>query len=67
MSDENVTGYGFVDALDWRARADMHKPTDRAVLAREVNELARRGLTERDIGAHLGLDPSAVRQFLEAA
>jgi hypothetical protein len=51
-------------ALDYAKLAQLHRPTDPAALASQVRELASRGLTERDIGQHLRLDPSAVRSLL---
>lgn len=43
----------------------LHRPTDDATLAREVAKLQRQGLTERDIGQALRLDPTAVRRMVE--
>lgn len=59
-----MTGANFTD---WRVRAERHRPSDPAALAEEVRRLARGGLTERDIGNALKLDPTAVRRYLEAA
>lgn len=51
-------------ALRYDQLAQLHRPTDQAALASQVRELSSRGLTERDIGQHLRLDPSAVRKLL---
>lgn len=50
--------------LDYAALAVLHRPRDESAMARAVRELAAQGLTERDIGQHLGLDPTAVRRLL---
>ena len=52
--------------LNYAALAVLHRPTDESAMARAVRELAARGLTEHDIGQHLGLDPTAVRRLLGA-
>lgn len=54
------------DATDYRHRADMHRPTDRQTLRAAAVELRNRGLTERDIGQALALDPTAVRVLLQS-
>ena len=41
-----------------------HRPTDRSTLAREVQRLARSGLTVRDIGQHLGLGERGVAELM---
>jgi hypothetical protein len=50
--------------LDYAALAVLHRPRDESAMARAVRELAARGLTEGDIGQHLGLDPTAVKRLL---
>lgn len=44
--------------------ANLNRPTDEATLSREARKLADQGLTERDIGQALQLDPTAVRRLL---
>jgi hypothetical protein len=51
--------------LDYRALAELHRPTDEEAVAREARRLRQNGLTERDIGQALQLDPTAVRQLLQ--
>ena len=51
--------------LDYRVLAELHRPRDATALSREARELAAQGLTERDIGQALGLDPAAVRRLLQ--
>ena len=51
--------------LNYSALSQVHRPRDEAAMAQAARELAARGLTERDIGQHLGLDPTAVRKLLE--
>ncbi len=50
--------------LDYSRLAEINKPNDESALRREVLVLSGRGLTERDIGLALRLDPSAVRRYL---
>jgi len=52
------------DAAAYRARADLHRPVDEPGYAIAVLQLAAQGLRERDIAAHLRLDPGAVRRLL---
>jgi len=52
----NAAGYQFL--------ADQHRPTTEVGFAAAVLQLARQGLTPRDIGQHLRLDPGAVRRLL---
>lgn len=52
------------DALDYRARADRHRPQDSERIARTCRCLALQGLTERDIVDTLRLDPTTVRAAL---
>ena len=54
----------IVGTLNYAALAGLHRPREESEMARAVRELAARGLTERDIGQHLGLDPAAVRRLL---
>jgi hypothetical protein len=49
---------------DYRRLAEAHKPKDEQTLRVAAVELHRGGLTERDIGEALSLDPSAVRRLL---
>jgi len=51
-------------ADDLTALARLHRSTDRATLRVAAVELARQGLTIRDISAALGLSESAVRMLL---
>ena len=51
--------------LDYAKLAQLHRPREEAAMARAVRELAARGLTERDIGQHLGLEAKAVRRLLD--
>ena len=51
-------------AYNWREVAEMHRPTDPALLAAAIRRLADNGLTERDIAAALRLDAAAVRRML---
>lgn len=50
--------------LNYSALSQVHRPREETAMARAVRELAAQGLTERDIGQHLGLDPTAVRRLL---
>jgi hypothetical protein len=54
MSSENVVASQITKAIQYR-------PTDEATLGREICKLADQGLTDRDIGLALRLDPAAVR------
>ena len=54
-----------MNAVDYTRLAERHRPTDEATLRSAVAELAHRGLTERDIGQALRLDPNAVRRLIE--
>lgn len=49
---------------DYQRRAQQHRPADPWHLGLAVRRLHRQGLSERDIGAALGLDPTAVREAL---
>jgi len=53
--------------LDWRRLAETHRQPNFNLLRREALKLAAQGLTERDIGQALGLDPTAVRAMLAEA
>jgi DNA-directed RNA polymerase specialized sigma24 family protein len=46
---------------------DVHRPVDREALRAAAVEMARSGLTARDISQALGLTEAAVRQLLERA
>ena len=50
---------------DYRRLAEAHKPQDEQTLRVAAIELRARGLTARDIGDALSLDPSAVRRLLD--
>ncbi len=50
--------------LDHRAMALLHRPTDAALLAREVHRLAALGLTNRDIAEAMRLAPEQVAGLL---
>ncbi|MGH8200325.1 MAG: hypothetical protein ACREVO_08160 [Steroidobacteraceae bacterium] len=51
--------------VSYSALSQLYRPADEVEMARAVRELAAQGLTERDIGQHLGLDPAAVRRLLQ--
>ena len=51
-------------ALDYQHRALKHRPTDEPTLRAAALELSRHGLTPRDVGEALRLNPTAVRQLL---
>lgn len=50
--------------VDYTHRAEQHRPTDEQTLRAAAVELRQRGLTERDIGQALRLDPTGVRRML---
>jgi ParB-like chromosome segregation protein Spo0J len=50
--------------LDYRRLSLLHRPRDEETLRAAAVELGDRGLTERDIGEALGLDPTAVSRLL---
>lgn len=50
--------------FDYARRADQHRPTDEATLRAAAVELRSRGLTARDIGQALRIDPTAVHRLL---
>lgn len=53
--------------IEWQRymeRRAEHRPTDPAVIAREVLRLRSSGLTPADIGSALGMDATAVRSIL---
>jgi hypothetical protein len=54
-------------AYDWRLLADMHKPTDPAMIVNEIRRLNRDGLSPHDIAATLRIGVAAVEQALDAA
>ena len=51
-------------AIDYSRRANQHRPTDQAGMVAPIVDLARRGLTARDISAALGLTPESVLTIL---
>jgi len=53
-----------VTQFDYARRADQHRPTDEATLRAAAVELRSRGLTARDIGQALRIDPTAVHRLL---
>lgn len=61
---DSMTGKSIGGRLDHRALALLHRPTDPAVLAREVRQLAVLGLTARDIAQALGLAVAEVHGLL---
>ena len=63
MRDSSVTLHS-ADPTDYGIRAQLHRPQDQDLLRAAIHELAARGLTSADIGAALGMDPSAVRTLL---
>jgi DNA-binding NarL/FixJ family response regulator len=52
-------------ATDYEARATSHKPTERAVLVREVLRLRAQGLRVRDVAEAFGLNPSAIEALID--
>jgi hypothetical protein len=56
--------------FDWRDLASAtnpateHRPTERAVLLREVLRLKAQGLRVRDVAEALGMNPSAVESLI---
>jgi hypothetical protein len=53
-------------ALDYRKRADLHRPTDGDAFWEAICQLAMTGLTPRDISAALGIGVGAVLQALSS-
>jgi hypothetical protein len=53
--------------LDWRQMANLHRPTDPALLAAEMQRLAAQGLTPRDISVALAIDIGVVLEALYGA
>jgi hypothetical protein len=53
-----------MNAIDYARRAEQHKPTDERTLRAAAVELSSRGLTPRDVGEALRLDPTAVRRLI---
>ncbi|MEO8313244.1 MAG: hypothetical protein ABI645_00485 [Pseudomonadota bacterium] len=51
-------------AAEYAARAQQHRPTDPAALAREMRRLEATGLTPRDISAALRIHLVAVMNVL---
>ncbi len=52
---------------NWTQLAQMHRPTDPAVIAAEIRRMYREGLKPRDIAVALRLGVSAVLQVLDVA
>jgi len=52
---------------NWTHLAQMHRPTDPAVIAAEVRRMYREGLKVRDIAVALRIGVPAVLQVLDAA
>lgn len=50
--------------LEAQAARDRHRPMDTPTLRAAAVEMARSGLTARDIASSLGLTEAAVRQLL---
>lgn len=55
---------GGLDALAALSGRDRHRPQDHATLRAAAVEMARSGLTARDIAESLGLTERAVRDLL---
>lgn len=53
--------------LDYRERAELHRPGKSWFVGAAVRRMAQQGLTEGDIGVALGLDRTAVRSALTHA
>ena len=53
--------------LDWRAQADLHRPTDRGAVAAEIRRLVANGLKPRDVAAALRLGLGQVLEALRDA
>ena len=65
MTSRRTIG-GVLDrsAMDALYARDRHKPSDAPTLRTAAVEMARSGLTPRDIASSLGLTEAAVRQLL---
>ena len=50
--------------LDYRQRAEAHKPSDAAGIRAAALEMLRSGLTDHDVGHVLRLDANAVRRLV---
>ena len=59
-----MTGDWLGEPNDYRRLAEMNRPKDLDTMRCAVHELRSRGLSERDIGAALQLNPEAVRRLL---
>lgn len=59
MSRDHIGGQ-----LDYAALANMYRPSDPAMLAREARHLVALGLTHADVAACLGMSKAAVTQLL---
>ena len=53
-----------MNAYDWRALADLHRPTDQATLYAEIRRQAASGLKARDISTALRIDMGVVLEAL---
>ena len=51
-------------ALDYEARANQHRPTQRDVLRREALRLHAQGLRPRDIAEAFGMNPSEIEALI---
>jgi hypothetical protein len=51
----------------WQMLANMHRPTDPAVIAAEIRRLRQTGLTPRDMSNTLRLDLAVVLEALREA
>jgi len=63
----SIGGTLTLEALAALAGRDRHRPADHATLRAAAVEMARSGLTARDISQALGLTEAAVRQLLGQA
>ena len=52
-------------SLGDQAKATEHRPTEPAVLLREIMRLRAQGLRVRDVAEALGLNPSAIESLIE--
>jgi hypothetical protein len=55
----------LVTTTNEQVRAMEHRPTERAVLLREIMRLKAQGLRVRDVAEALGLNPSAIESLIE--
>lgn len=61
----HTTWAGIGGALDYRVLAELHRPSDPALLKAEICRLADSGLTPMDIAIALRIDPVLVREMLK--